>query len=169
MGATAEQRKKNLIARLVSMVQKLMDRMDEMENKMHEREKFTVPVATYATAAAQNAGPGGMVKFINSEEPMGLMTVEQERLKERRLNIIVRGVEEHPNPEETGFIKKAYDIEQAAIIANIKVPSYSINEYKEAMQQCFRLGKDNSHTKRPIKVVFKTGHEKVRDGLIGEA
>jgi hypothetical protein len=35
------------------------------------------------------------------------------------------------------------------------------------MQQCFRLGKDNSHTKRPIKVVFKTGHEKVRDGLIG--
>jgi hypothetical protein len=66
-------------------------------------------------------------------------------------------------------IKKAYDIKQAAIIANIKEPSYSINEYKEAMQQCFRLGKDNSHTKRPIKVVFKTGHEKVRDGLIGEA
>jgi hypothetical protein len=47
------------------MVQKLMDRMDEMENKMHEREKFTVPVATYATAAAQNAGPG-MVKFVSS-------------------------------------------------------------------------------------------------------
>jgi hypothetical protein len=35
------------------------------------------------------------------------------------------------------------------------------------MQQCFRLSKDNSHTKRPIKVVFKTGHEKGRDGLIG--
>jgi hypothetical protein len=61
---------------------------------MHEREKFTVLVATYATAAAQNAGPGGTVKFINSEEPMALMAVEQERLKERRLNIIVRGVED---------------------------------------------------------------------------
>jgi hypothetical protein len=35
------------------------------------------------------------------------------------------------------------------------------------MQQCFRLGKDNTHTKRPIKVVFKTRHEEVRDGLIG--
>jgi hypothetical protein len=51
----------------------------------------------------------------------------------------VGGVDEHPNPEEAGFIKKAYDIKQAAIIANIKVPSYSINEYKEVMQQCFRL------------------------------
>jgi hypothetical protein len=180
--ATGEQGKEELIARLVSMVQKLVDRMEEMENKltakvemmgremlqrdekMHERAKVTVPVATYATAAAQNAGPGGTVKLISSEEPMA---VEQERLKERRLNIIVRGVEEHPNPEEAGFIKKAYDIEQVAIIANIKVPGFSINEYKEAMQQCFRLGKDNTHTKRPIKVVFKTGHEEVRDGLIG--
>jgi hypothetical protein len=35
------------------------------------------------------------------------------------------------------------------------------------MQQCFRLGKDNTHTRRPIKVAFKTGHEEVRDGLIG--
>jgi hypothetical protein len=139
-------------------------RMDEMVKKIHEREKFTVTVATYATAAAQNVGPGGTVKFINSAEPMA---VEQERLKERRLNIIVRGVEEHPNPEEAGFIKKAYDIEQAAIIANIKVPGFSINESMEAMQQCFRLGKDNTHTKRPIKVAFKTGHEEVRDGLIG--
>jgi hypothetical protein len=101
------------------MVQKLMDRMEEMENKMHERAKFTVPVATYATAAAQNAGPGGTVKLISSEEPMA---VEQERLKERRLNIIVRGVEEHPNPEEAGFIKKAYDIEQVAIIAISRYP-----------------------------------------------
>jgi hypothetical protein len=90
MGATGEQEKEELIARLVSMVQKLMDRMDEMENKMHKREKFTVPVATYATAAAQNAGPGGTVKFINSEEPMALMAMEQERLKERRLQVIVR-------------------------------------------------------------------------------
>jgi hypothetical protein len=107
-----------------------MDRMEEMENKMHKRAKFTVLVATYATTAAQNAGPGGTVKLISSEEPMA---VEQERLKERRLNIIVRGVEEHPNPEEAGFIKKAYDIEQVTIIANIKVPGFSINEYKESM------------------------------------
>jgi hypothetical protein len=87
------------------MVQKLMDRIDEMENKMHEREKLTVPVATYATASAQNASPGGAVKFINCKEPMALMAVEPERLKERRLNIIVQGVEEHANPEEAGFIK----------------------------------------------------------------
>jgi ATP sulfurylase len=83
-----------------------MDRMDEMENKMHDREKFTVPVASYATAAAQNAGRGGTVKFINSEDPMALMDVEQERLNERRLNIIVRGVKEHPNPEEAAWFHK---------------------------------------------------------------
>jgi hypothetical protein len=118
---------------LVSLVQKLTDRIDEMENKMHEREKFTVLVASYAMAAAQNAGPGGTVKYINSEEPIALMAVEQERLKERRLNIIVRGVEEHPNPKEAGFIKKAYNIEQAAIIANMKALRYSINEYEEAI------------------------------------
>jgi hypothetical protein len=34
---------------------------------------------------------------------------------------------------------------------------------QQSIQQCFRLGKDNTHTKRPIKVVFKTGHEEVRD------
>jgi hypothetical protein len=51
MGATGEQGKEELIARLVSMVQKLVDRMEEMENKMHEGAKFTVSVTTYATAA----------------------------------------------------------------------------------------------------------------------
>jgi hypothetical protein len=81
-----------------------------------------------------------------------------------RLKIILRGVKEHPNPEEAGFIKKTCNIEQAA--NHFKEPRYSINRYKEAIQQCFRLSKDNSHTKRPIKVVFKTGQEKVRDGLI---
>jgi hypothetical protein len=76
MGATGEQGKEKLIAKLVSLVQKLMDRMYENKNKMHEREKFTVPPASYATAAAQNVGPGGTVKFINSEVPMALMDME---------------------------------------------------------------------------------------------
>jgi hypothetical protein len=35
---------------------------------------------------------------------MALMAVEQERLKERRKNIIVRRVEEHTEPEEAVFI-----------------------------------------------------------------
>jgi hypothetical protein len=116
-----------MVDKLTAKVEMMGREKLQRDEKMHERAKVTVPVFTYATAAAQNAGPGGMVKFINSEEPMA---VEQERLKERRLNIIVRGVKEHPNPEEAGFIKKAYNIEQAAIIANIKVPGFSINEYK---------------------------------------
>jgi hypothetical protein len=131
-----------MVDRLTDKVEMMGREMLQRDEKMHERAKVTVPVATYAPAAAQNAGLGGTVKFINSEEPMA---VEQERLKERRLNIIVRGVKEHPNPEEAGFIKKAYDIKQSPSIANIKAPVFSINEYKEAMQQCFRLGKDNTH------------------------
>jgi hypothetical protein len=38
---------------------------------------------------------------------------------------------------------------------------------KKAIQTCVRLGKDPTHSKRPIKVVFKPGHEEMRDGLIG--
>jgi hypothetical protein len=57
--------------------------------------------------------------------------------------------------------------QQVALIAHAKAPEYSRREYGEAIQQCIRLGKDPTHSKRPMKVVFKPGHEKMRDGLIG--
>jgi hypothetical protein len=107
----------------------------QIDVRFHDRFLFTLhtwaaksahPICT-SKLQPKNAGLGGPVKFINSEEPMALMALEQERLKERRLKMIVGGVEEHPNPEEAGFIKKAFDIEQATIIANIRAPRYSIN------------------------------------------
>jgi hypothetical protein len=61
--------------------------------------------------------------------------------------------------EEEGFAKKAYEIQQVATIASAKAPEYTIDEYKNAILQCFRLGKDPSHTMRPIKMVFKSGHK----------
>jgi ribosomal protein S12 len=40
-----------------------------------------------------NAGPGGRVRLVNSKEPLALIAKEQDVL-ERRMNVIIRGVEE---------------------------------------------------------------------------
>jgi hypothetical protein len=95
------------------------------------------------------------------------MAKEQDVL-ERRMNVIVRGVEEiDPEWKADGYMKKAYDMEQFALIAHAKAPEYAWQTYKKAIQTCVRLGKDPTHSKRPMKVVFKPGHEDMRDGLIG--
>jgi hypothetical protein len=94
--------------------------------------------------------------------------LKEQDVLERRMNVIVRGVEEIDSEwKAEGFMKKAYDMEQVALIAHAKAPEYAWQEYKEAIQKCVRLGKDPTHSKRPMKVVFKQGHEKMRDGLIG--
>jgi hypothetical protein len=85
-------------------------------------------------------------------EPVALMAKEHDLL-ERRMNVIVRGVEEiDVEWKAKGYMKKAYDMEQAALIAHAKAPEYTWKEYKEAIQQCVSLGKDLTHSKRPMKV-----------------
>jgi hypothetical protein len=66
-----------------------------------------------------------------------------------------------------GYMKTAYYMEQFTLIAHAKAPEYAWQTYKEAIQTCVRLGKDPTHSKRPMKVVFKPGQEKMKDGLIG--
>jgi hypothetical protein len=77
---------------------------------------------------------------------------------ERRMNVIVKGVEEIDSEwKAEGYMKKAYDMEQVALIAHAKAPEYTWNDNKEAIQHCVRLGKDPTHSKRPLKVVFTFG------------
>jgi hypothetical protein len=148
------------------MVDKLTTKVEIMGREMlHRDEKIlvTTPSALYAGAAAMNAGPGGRVRFVGSKEPVALMAKEQD-VPERRMNVIVRGVEEiDVEWKAEGYMKKASDMEQVALIAHAKAPEYTCKDYKEAIQQCVRLGKDPTHSKRPMKVVFKPGHEKMRD------
>jgi hypothetical protein len=165
-----DQGRDEILARLVDMVDKLTTKVEMMGREMLQRDEkilVTTPSASYAGAASMNAGPGGRVRFVSSKEPVALMAKEQDVL-ERRMNVIVRGVEEISSEwKAEGYMKKAYAMEQVALIAHAKAPEYTWRDYKEAIQQCVRLGKDPTHSKRPMKVVFKPGHEKMRDGLIG--
>jgi hypothetical protein len=72
-----------------------------------------------------------------------------------------------PEWKTEGYMKKAYDMEQAALIAHAKAPEYNWQGYKGEIQTCVRLGRDPTHSKRPMQVVFKPGHEEKRNGLSG--
>jgi hypothetical protein len=157
------------------MVDKLTAKVEMMGREMLQRDEkvlVTTPSASYAEAACMNAGLGGRVRFVSSKEPVALEPVAQidkeQDVLERRIKVIVRGVEEiDVEWKAEGYMKKAYDMDQVALIAHAKAPEYTSKDYKEAIQQCVRLEKDPTHSKRPMKVVFKPGHEKMRDGLIG--
>jgi hypothetical protein len=51
------------------------------------------PQLFYAGAASMNAEPGGRFRFFSSKKPLALMAKEQ-YVFERRMNVIVRKVEE---------------------------------------------------------------------------
>jgi hypothetical protein len=127
-----EEQKEELVAKLTALVEKLLDRVDKMEKLLLEKEEKTKTVSprvSYASASAHNAGPAGPVIYVdNSQGPAEMMSREQEMIKERRMNVIVRGVEEHPDPEAEGFIKKAYDIRQAATIASMKDQEHNASD-----------------------------------------
>jgi hypothetical protein len=150
-----------ILARLVDMVDKLNTKVEMMEREMLQRDEtilVTTPSAYYAGAASMNAGPGGRVRFVSSKEPVALMAKKQDVL-ERRMNVIIRGGEEiDVEWKAEGYMKKAYAMEQVALIAYAKAPEYTWKDYKEAIQQCVRLKKDPTHSKRSMEVVFKPGH-----------
>jgi hypothetical protein len=152
------------------MVDKLTAKVEMMGKQMLQREEkilVTTPSAVYAGDASMNAGHGGRVRFVSSIVTLALMAKEQDVL-ERRMNVIIRGVEEiDPEWMAEGYMKKAYDMEQVALIAHTKAPEHSWLAYKGAIQQCERLGKDPTHSMRPMKVVLKPGHKEMRHGLIG--
>jgi hypothetical protein len=85
---------------------------------------------------------------------MTLVAKEQDVL-ERRMNVVVRGESKEIDPKwkEEGYMKKAYDVEQVALIAHAKAPEHSYQAYKGAIQQCVMLGNSPTHSKMPIKVV----------------
>jgi hypothetical protein len=64
------------------------------------------------------------------------------------------------------YMKKEHDIQQVKLqplhVSRLQSPGYSIEEYKVAIKQCFRLGRELTHFKRAMKMVFKTAHEKMR-------
>jgi hypothetical protein len=128
--------------------------MEMMAREMLQRNEkilVTTPLASYAVAASINAGPGERIRFVSSKEPVALMAKEQDVL-ERRMNVIVRGVEEIDSEwQAEGYMKKAYDMEQGALIALAKAPEYTWKDYKEAIQQCVRLGKEAGQRSRSGK------------------
>jgi hypothetical protein len=125
---------------LVDMVDKLTAKVEMMGREMLQRDEkvlVTTPSASYAGAASVNAGLGGRVRFVSSKEPVALEPValaREQDVLERRMNVIVRGVEEiDVEWKAEGYIKKAYDMEQVAFIAHAKAPEYTLKDYKEAI------------------------------------
>jgi hypothetical protein len=76
------------------------------------------------------------------------------------------GVDEiDPEWKAERYMKKAYNIEQVAL----KASEHSYQANKSAIQQRNRIEKDPTHSQVQVKVVFRPGHEEMRDGLIGES
>jgi hypothetical protein len=130
-----DQGRDELLAKLVDMVDKLTAKVEMMGREMLRRDEkvlVTTPSASYAGAASMNAGLGGRVRFVSSKEPVALEPValiaKEQDVLDRRMNVIVRGVEEiDVEWKAEGYMKKEYNMEQVA-----------------------RKGKDPTNSKRPM-------------------
>jgi hypothetical protein len=84
---------------------------------------------------------------------MTLVAKEQDVLERRMHERNWRVEEIDLELKAEGYTEKAYDIEQAALIAHVNAPEDSVCAYKGAIQQCVLLGKNPTHSKKPMKVV----------------